>query len=177
MAGRDVMSTPLPKRVPIVSVVLQPFEATGGRRGSGDYPRYVAQQSAHSTGNTTTPQGPVPAGLAPRFGALLIDWILCVLAAGLFSQPARDPWAAPLVLVVEYGFFLGLFGQTPGMWLTRIRCVRVDSGRALGIPRAVLRGLLLCLLVPALIMDVERRGLHDRVAGSIVLAGRPATSA
>jgi uncharacterized RDD family membrane protein YckC len=133
----------------------------------------VAQQSAHSPGNTTTPSASAPAGLTTRFGALLVDWILCVLAAGLFSHPARDAWAPPVVLILEYAFFIGLFGQTPGMWLARVRCVSVTTGGPIGVARAALRGLLLCLLVPALIMDARRRGLHDRAAGSIVLAGRP----
>jgi uncharacterized RDD family membrane protein YckC len=135
----------------------------------------VAQQSAHSTGNTTTPDPPQPAGLGSRFGALLVDWILCLLAAGLFSHPAREAWGPSVVLIAEYGFFLGLFGYTPGMWLARIRCVSATTGGPIGIPRAILRGVLLCLLVPALIMNGERRGLHDRASGSIVLAGRPNT--
>jgi uncharacterized RDD family membrane protein YckC len=103
-----------------------------------------------------------------------VDWILCVLAAGLFSHPTRDAWGPSVVLILEYAFFLGRFGQTPGMWLTRIRCVSVATGGPIGIPRAALRGLLLSLLVPALVMDGQRRGLHDRASGSIVLAGRTA---
>jgi uncharacterized RDD family membrane protein YckC len=74
------------------------------------------------------------------------------------------------VLIVEYGFFLGLFGQTPGMWVTRIRCVGFVHGRPVGIPRALLRGVLLALVVPALIMDGDRRGLHDRAAGTVVVS-------
>jgi uncharacterized RDD family membrane protein YckC len=105
---------------------------------------------------------------------LLVDWILCVLAAGLFSRPGRDPWAPPVVLVVEYAFLVGFFGQTPGMWLARIRCVSARTGAPVGVLWAAFRGLLLCLLVPALIMDGAHRGLHDRAAGSIVLAGQHA---
>jgi uncharacterized RDD family membrane protein YckC len=75
-----------------------------------------------------------------------------------------------LVLVLEYGVFLGLFGQTPGMRLTRIRCVSVTDGGVIGVPRALLRGLLLALFVPALIMDSYGRGLHDKAAGSVMLA-------
>jgi uncharacterized RDD family membrane protein YckC len=109
------------------------------------------------------------ASLARRFGALLIDWILCVLIAGAFSKPTVSPWLAPAVLVLEYGFFVGFFGQTPGMWMTRIRCLSITDGRPVGAPRALLRGLLLALLIPALIMDSQRRGLHDKAAGSIMI--------
>jgi len=112
----------------------------------------------------------VPAPLVRRFGALVLDWILCLLISGLFADPLRDGWPPVFVLIVEYGFFLGLFGQTPGMWVSRIRCLGVASGLPVGIPRALLRGVLLALVVPALIMDHDRRGLHDRAAGTIVVA-------
>ncbi|MFB9236162.1 RDD family protein [Plantactinospora siamensis] len=110
-----------------------------------------------------------PASLGRRFGALLIDWVLCLLIGGLIADPVRAGWPPVLVLIIEYGFFIGLFAQTPGMFLTRIRCVDHSHGGRIGIPRALLRGLLLALLVPALIMDDQRRGWHDRLAGSIMI--------
>ncbi len=106
--------------------------------------------------------------LLRRFAALLIDWMACVLASGTFANPATDGWAPVLVLVVEYGFFLGLFGQTPGMYLTRLRCVDYGNGGVIGVPRALLRGVLLALLVPALIMDPDRRGVQDRLTNSMI---------
>jgi uncharacterized RDD family membrane protein YckC len=110
-----------------------------------------------------------PAPLLRRFGALALDWILCVLFSGIFANPVLDGWPPVLVLIGEYGFFLGLFGQTPGMWVTKVRCVSFADGRPVGVPRALLRGLLLALVVPALIMDDDRRGLHDRAAGTVVI--------
>ena len=109
-----------------------------------------------------------PADLGRRFGALVIDWVLCLLAAGVFASPTRDAWAPVVVLIVEYGFFLGLFAQTPGMYVTRIRCVAWTDGGRIGLARALLRGVLLALVVPALLMDQHRRGLHDRLTGSVV---------
>ncbi|TCB90274.1 RDD family protein [Micromonospora zingiberis] len=109
-----------------------------------------------------------PADLGRRFGALLIDWVLCLLAAGLFATPARDAWAPVVVLIVEYAIFLGLFAQTPGMYLTRIRCVDWTDGGRIGVLRALLRGVLLALVVPALLMDQHRRGLHDRLTNSVI---------
>jgi uncharacterized RDD family membrane protein YckC len=111
-----------------------------------------------------------PAPLLRRFGALMLDWLLCVLVSRTFAEPIVQPWAPVTVLIVEYGFFIGLFARTPGMAITRIRCVSLPDGRPIGIPRALLRGVLLALVVPALIMDADRRGLHDRAAGSIVVA-------
>lgn len=114
---------------------------------------------------------PVPT-LLRRFGALMVDWLLCLLVARIMGPFPHNNWA-PIVLIVEYAFFLGLFGQTPGMRLMKIACVSVADGRPVGIPRAFLRGLLLALLVPALIMDRQRRGWHDKAAGSIVIETRP----
>ena len=111
-----------------------------------------------------------PASLGRRFGALLIDWILCLLIASLFGPLTGSVWPV-VVLVAEYTVFIGVFGRTPGMYLTGIRCVSVSDGGPIGPPRAFLRGLLLALLVPALIMDSDGRGLHDRAAGSVVVAG------
>ncbi len=100
----------------------------------------------------------------------MIDWILCLFVAGLIDRPPATGLWADLILIAEYGFFLGLFGQTPGMRVARIRCVSIVHGRAVGIPRALLRGLLLVLIVPALIIGQSGRGLHDRAAGSIVVS-------
>lgn len=107
--------------------------------------------------------------LGKRFGALVIDWVLCLLVSNFFGDPLRDGWPPVLVLVLEYGFFIGLFAQTPGMAVVRLKCVSFKDGGRIGIPRALLRGLLLALVVPALIMDPHRRGLHDKAAGSIVV--------
>ncbi|MFI7437556.1 RDD family protein [Micromonospora haikouensis] len=111
-----------------------------------------------------------PPTLGRRFGALVIDWVLCLLVSNFFADPVRDGWAPVAVLIVEYGFFLGLFAQTPGMYVTRIRCLSWTDGGRIGLARALLRGLLLALVVPALIMDEHRRGLHDRLTGSVIAA-------
>jgi uncharacterized RDD family membrane protein YckC len=114
-----------------------------------------------------------PPPLMRRFGALVLDWIACLLVSGTFAKPMSQGWAPVLVLIAVYGFFVGLFAQTPGMFLTRMRCVSVTDGAPIGIPRALLRGVLLALFVPALILDSDKRGLHDRLAGSVVLTNRP----
>jgi uncharacterized RDD family membrane protein YckC len=103
----------------------------------------------------------------------MIDWLLSVLVATSFADPRADGWAAPLVLVGVYAIFIGLFGQTPGMAVSRLRCVSVVDGGAIGVLRALVRGVLLALIIPAVIMDSDRRGLHDKAAGSIVLAATP----
>jgi len=116
--------------------------------------------------NTPTMQ---TASFGRRLGALLIDWALCTVVASLFVESLRtNPWPQLIVFVVAHAFFIGLFGQTVGMALARIRCVSIADGGAIGIPRALLRGVLLALLIPAMISDGDGRGLHDRAVGSVV---------
>ena len=122
-------------------------------------------------------QASAPPSLARRFGALMIDWILCLMVANSFGDPVRDGWPPVLVLIGVYGFFVGLFAQTPGMWVTRLRCVSYADGGRIGVIRGLLRGVLICLVVPVLIMNDRRRGLHDRAVGSVVVSATPATPA
>jgi uncharacterized RDD family membrane protein YckC len=110
------------------------------------------------------------AGFGRRLAALLIDWALCTLVASLLVAHLRtNPWPQLGVFVLVNAFFVGLFGQTPGMWITRIRCISVIDGGAVGLPRAIVRSVLLALVIPAVISDGDGRGLHDRAAKSIMV--------
>ena len=133
----------------------------------------MADRSDDIAAPASEPEFGLPS-LSRRFGALLVDWVLCLLAANLIGDPFRDGWPPVLVLILEYGFFIGLFTQTPGMFIARVRCVSFRSGGRIGIFRALLRGILLCLVIPPLVMDDRRRGLHDRAADSIVVLAGPA---
>ncbi|WP_084556657.1 RDD family protein [Hamadaea tsunoensis] len=134
-----------------------------------------------TTSETVTEPEAIPEApsYAKRFGALMVDWILCLFVSGFFVHDLRTAsWQPVVLLIAEYGFFVGLFAQTPGMKLARIRCVDFADGGAIGIPRAMLRGFLLCLVIPGLIMDGRRRrGLHDRAAGSVVVTAGPPQAA
>jgi uncharacterized RDD family membrane protein YckC len=110
------------------------------------------------------------AGFGRRFAALLIDWALCTVVASLFVPDLRaNPWPQLGVFVLVHAFFVGLFGQTPGMALLRIRCVSITDGGAIGIPRGIVRAVLLALVIPAVISDGDGRGLHDRAARSAMV--------
>jgi uncharacterized RDD family membrane protein YckC len=106
--------------------------------------------------------------------ALLVDFLAC----GVLARPAArmltidDPdrlWvAATIVLFVETTLLVGLLGTSLGHRLLGVRVLRVD-GQGVGLPAAALRTLLLCLVIPAVIYDKDRRGLHDLAAGTIVV--------
>ena len=110
-----------------------------------------------------------PAPIGRRFWALLIDWVLCLAVSTLYADPRQVAWPPVLVLIVLNTISIGLFGRTPGMAVTRVRCVSMADGGAIGLARGFVRALLLALLVPAVLMDADRRGLHDRAANSVVI--------
>ena len=64
-----------------------------------------------------------------------------------------------------------LAGGSFGQLLSRIAVVRLDV-QPLGLPRALLRALLVSLALPALIISTDRRGLHDLAVGTVVIKRR-----
>jgi uncharacterized RDD family membrane protein YckC len=114
------------------------------------------------------------------------------LALSVLSLPdSLDPvliaLGSGLVLVWSVGYFVVFWsttGQTPGSRLMRIKVCRADDGQILGPRRAALRVVWLTLAaIPLLagflpiLFDERRRGLHDMLAGTVVieapeLAGR-----
>ncbi|WP_079169142.1 RDD family protein [Streptomyces sp. CC77] len=113
-----------------------------------------------------------PGSLAPlgrRFGALFIDWSLCMMIAyGLITRGdtgAAGNWALGVLFVLSV-LTVGTIGSTPGKRLLGLRVISVD-GERLGPVRVVLRTALLCLALPALIWDRDGRGLHDRLSHAV----------
>jgi uncharacterized RDD family membrane protein YckC len=110
-----------------------------------------------------------PGSFGRRIAAVTVDWLLSFLVAALFSDGPTPGLTVSLVFFCEYTFFTAFFGQTPGMRLLGLACVRVEDGRPLGVARAALRAFLLNLVIPAVIFDKDGRGLHDRAARSVVV--------
>ena len=109
------------------------------------------------------------ASWAPRLGAFLVDAVAAALVAGLFTAPDLPGNASLVAFAVVTVGTLVVFGQTPGMRLLGLRLAHPDPGARLAPWRAVVRTALLCLLVPALVVDADGRGLHDRLAGTAVV--------
>jgi uncharacterized RDD family membrane protein YckC len=100
-----------------------------------------------------------------RAGALLLDWLIANGLAGLavsLGLPSST-WATAVLVI---WFLLGaasvrLFGFTPGQIALGLMVVSIDNRVHVGFGRALGRGLLLMLVIPALYMDSDRRGLQD----------------
>lgn len=104
-----------------------------------------------------------------RAVAFLLDALLSAAVAGLFTLPDPPQLWSYVPLTLAYVLLVPLTGQTPGMRVLGIRLVRAHLDRPVDLPRATLRYALLALLIPALITDADRRGLHDRAAGTAVV--------
>lgn len=108
------------------------------------------------------------AGFGRRLVALSVDWILCLLIAnGLLRGLHLGQFGPVLVLFVENVLLVGTLGTTVGHRLLGVRVETLD-GRAPGVLPTVIRSLLLCLAIPPLLWDADQRGLHDRLAGTLV---------
>lgn len=117
------------------------------------------------------------AGWSRRLGALLIDWaVASIIAIAFFYHPHAGQTAAvlsqprlwtPAVFAVQDFVLTALTGFTIGKRLLGLRVVRLD-GRPVGL-WALPRTVLLMLVVPAMIMDRDLRGLQDKAAGTAVV--------
>ncbi|MPQ97621.1 RDD family protein [Modestobacter sp. I12A-02628] len=128
------------------------------------------QRRARGAGLGLPADGPGSlAGFGPRIGAFLVDAIASALAAGAFTAPdLPGNWSLVTFAVITVVSLVWL-GQTPGMRLFGFRLAHPRQGARLALWRAVVRTGLLILLVPALLVDADGRGLHDRISGTAVI--------
>jgi uncharacterized RDD family membrane protein YckC len=120
--------------------------------------------------------GAVPASLLRRVGAIAIDWFAAIVIARLIFPgaeygSAESAFATLAIFAVEVIVFTWLTGSSFGQRIIGIAVVG-PGGQRLSLWRCVIRTLLICLVVPALVYDSKRRGLHDLAVGSIVLVRR-----
>ena len=126
------------------------------------------------------PEG--PGSVAPtgrRVVAFLVDVAVGALIGGLVNALVVDPdplqrsLASNGAFALQYVVLTALVGQTIGMRLLGLRVVHLPSpGRAPGLVPAALRTALLLLLLPALVQDRDRRGLHDRASRTVLVSDR-----
>ena len=106
-----------------------------------------------------------------RLGAIAIDWAIAYGLSWLFFR-APDGTANPWITLAVFGvltlLFELFFNASIGHLALRMRVVPIRGG-SLAPWRPLLRTVLLCLAIPALIWDRDQRGLHDRAAGTVLV--------
>jgi uncharacterized RDD family membrane protein YckC len=101
-----------------------------------------------------------------RAAAICIDWALAVLLSVAFF--AYDPFATLAIFAVAQIVFLLTVSGSVGHLALGMRVVPMAGGY-LGLWRPFVRTLLLCLVIPAVIWDRDGRGMHDRLAGTVLV--------
>ena len=114
------------------------------------------------------------AGWGRRILALFVDWFASILVAGaivgpgVLSSRGWEAWVPMLVFLVEASLLTALVGGSFGQLVLRIAVVRLDR-KPVNLLVALLRTLLICLVVPPVIYNRDRRGLHDLAAGTVTV--------
>ncbi|MFS0703502.1 RDD family protein [Cellulomonas sp. 179-A 9B4 NHS] len=150
----------------------------GGPGGGGDREGSPLGLPAEGSGSL--------ARLPRRLAALAVDWLAClavsavlfpVTADGLFLVRGHE-LATLGVFAVENAVLVGTLGHTLGHRLLGMRVTPVagtahgGGAVAAGVPgllRGLVRAVLLCLVIPAVVWDADGRGLHDRAAGTVLV--------
>ena len=114
-----------------------------------------------------------------RIGALIIDWGASMVLASTIVGPAvirGGGWTIIGLLLCALGADeqdiiddYAASGQRLSQIVARLAVVRLDGLGPIGWWRAAARTAMKCLVIPALVIGAERRGLDDLVLGTVVV--------
>ncbi len=106
----------------------------------------------------------------------MIDWALANLAAVIMVGGQVWEFEAGLTwvpLVCWFGMVwlaTAFTGASLGQWMLRIRIIRLTGGQV-GVVWAAVRTVLILLVIPPLVFDKDRRGLHDVASNTAAVNG------
>ena len=148
----------------------------------GPRERTSAQEEYRGRDLGLPPNGPGSiAGFGIRLVGVLIDWgIAALIARGTFSVPL--PFAQPPatggqnfvvlgVFALMHLLLVGTIGSTIGHRIMGLQVRSLGSARVMP-SQAVVRTILLCLFIPAVVWDRDGRGLHDKVPNTVIVRTR-----
>lgn len=101
-----------------------------------------------------------------RILALCLDWGLSYLIAHLLLGDSSLGILG--IFLLEQILLVGTLGYSIGHRVAGIHVLRLGGGPA-GPLAAVVRAVLLCLVLPAVIMDADHRGLHDKAMNTVLV--------
>ena len=145
-------------------------DQAAGAAGESDYP-------GQRIGLPATGRGSL-ASWGSRIAALVADWLICTVVAVLLfgtrvvTGQGWTSWMTLSTFFVESAVLSVLAGGSAGQLICRIAVVRVVGDKPLDLGRSLLRAALVCVVLPALVVGTDRRGLHDLAAGTVVVTRR-----
>lgn len=98
--------------------------------------------------------------------ALCIDWGIALLISNFAF--GGDSWATLAVFAIEQILLVGTLGYSIGHRVMGIAVIKPGGG-APGPLAALVRSVLLCLVIPAVIFDPDQRGLHDKAMNTLLI--------
>jgi uncharacterized RDD family membrane protein YckC len=131
------------------------------------------QYAGQRLGLPETGRGSV-ASWGQRIFALAIDWFASLLVSAAIVGPSVmssrgwEAWVPMLVFLLEASVLTALAGGSFGQLVLRVAVVRLDR-RPVNLLVALLRTLLICVVVPPVIYNRDRRGLHDLITGTLTV--------
>ena len=101
-----------------------------------------------------------------RILALIVDWAIASLLSFAFFH--YDSWATLGIFALLQYVFIPTIGGSIGHRILGLRLVALN-GTWVGLWRPLVRTVLLCVVIPAVVWDSDQRGFHDKVAGTVLL--------
>ncbi|WP_269928261.1 RDD family protein [Kocuria massiliensis] len=106
-----------------------------------------------------------------RIVALFIDWFLCLGISHLLFGGGDSPMQSLLISAVFWIYqavLVGVMGHSIGHVICGMQ-VQTVYGEPAGFGRAFLRGLLVTIVIPVLVVDADGRGLQDRLVNTVLV--------
>ncbi len=101
-----------------------------------------------------------------RLAAFAIDISLGALISLVFFD--YDRWASFIIFIVMQILFIAVVNGSAGHLMLGMRVVPLRGG-LIGVWRPIVRTLLVSIIIPAVITDQDKRGMHDRIAGTVLV--------
>jgi uncharacterized RDD family membrane protein YckC len=101
-----------------------------------------------------------------RLVVIMLDWGLAMLISNFAF--GGDSWATLAVFAAEQMLLVGTLGYSIGHRAMGIHVVRLGGAPA-GPLAGLVRAVLLCLVIPAVIFDPDHRGLHDKAMNTVLV--------
>ncbi len=113
------------------------------------------------------------AGYGRRFIALCIDWAIATFSAALFIPLQSSSLGPSLirlgVFVLEVALLTSLGGASAGQRMMKLRVLSWPDYLFVKPGAIFIRTFLIALVIPAVVTDKDGRGLHDRIAKTVVM--------
>jgi len=141
--------------------------------GAGEWPGQRLGLPEHGPGSI--------ARFGRRLCGIIIDWVIAlIIARGLFQVPlpfsertatGGQNFIVLAIFALMNILLVGTLGTTIGHRFMGLQVRNVTGGRAT-LVQALIRTVLLCLAIPAVIWDRDSRGLHDKVPNTVIVRTR-----